>query len=113
MILTDRLSFDLYQAGSGEDNVVVSPIYVTVPPPPVPVDPPDPVDPPVVRGNYGEQRSAYVHARNAARQELHGKTVVPTSADPSKVRIDKVEGTQIFLTVLDESAIITIDATVD
>src|SRR5678809_90494 len=113
MTLTDRRFIHRHHAGSQEDNVVVPPIDIDVPPPPVPVDPPDPVDPPVVRGNHGQQVSAQAHARNAARKELHGKTVIPVSADPSKVRIDKVEGTQIFLTVLDPDFTTSIDATID
>src|SRR5678810_1479721 len=113
MTLTDRRFIHRHHAGSQQDNVVVPPIDITVPPPPVVVDPPDPVDPPVVRGNHGQQVSAAAHARNAARQELHGKIVVPVSADPSKVRIDKVEGTQIFMTVLDEDAIIEVSASID
>ena len=37
MTLLDRRSVHRHSAGSGEDNVVVPPIDIDVPPPPVPV----------------------------------------------------------------------------
>lgn len=103
MTLLDRRH--LYRGiGSTFDNVIVPPIVIDPPP----VTPPDPNPPPVVRGNYGQQRSAYVHALNAARQETHGHPVNIISADPTKVRIDAILGNIVLFTVLDESAVINL-----
>ena len=95
--------------GGGFDNVIDPPIEITPPP----VDPPDPPDPPVVRGSNGQQRSAYVHARNAARQETHGHKVTVTSADPTKVRIDEIDGNLVLFTVLDGSVVTNLIGDVD
>ncbi len=115
MTLLDRRRILLgdYSGGTPPDNVTDPPIDIVVPPPPIPVDPPDPVDPPIVRTNHGQQVSFEVHARNAARKDTHGKVVTAVSSDITKLTVDKIEQNLVFVTLLDEDAIVNVTGTAD